>query len=116
MDRRKELKEQYKKIRPDMGIFIVHSNLSSNCYIEITKDLKSKINRTKFQLEFGSHPNKELQKDWKDHGEKNFIIEILEELEYDKNEPDKDYSEDLELLQIIWEEKLLKKGMEFYKN
>ena len=116
MDRRKELKEQYKNIKPDMGIFIVHSKYSNKCHIENAKDLKSKINRTKFQLELGSHPNKELQKEWKDHVETDFIIEILEKLEYDKDKPNKDYAEDLELLQIIWTEKLLKKGMKFYKN
>jgi len=47
---------------------------------------------------------------------KTFIIEILEKLKYDKDEPDNDYSEDLELLKIIWEEKLLQKGMKFYNN
>jgi len=114
MDRRKELKEQYKNIKPDMGIFIIHYKSSNKCYIENTKDLKSKINRTKFQLDLGSHPNKGLQKEWKDYGGKDFTIEILEKLKYDKDDPNKDYTEDLELLQIMWEEKLLQKDMKFY--
>jgi len=116
MDRKKELKEQYKNMRPDMGIFMVHSKSSGKCHIESTKDLKSKINRTKFQLELGSHPDRELQEEWDNYGEKDFIIEILEKLKYDKNEPDRDYTEDLELLKIMWEEKLLQKGMKFYKS
>ncbi len=116
MDRRKELREQYKQFKPDMGIFIIRSKSSNKCYIESTKDLKSKVNSTKFKLEFGNHPKKELQKEWKSYGEKNFIIEILEKLKYDKNESKTDYTEDLALLKMIWAEKLLQKGIKVYKN
>lgn len=109
MDRRKELKELYKTMKPDMGIFIIKSNLNDKCYIEGTKDLKSTLNSTKFKLESGYHPNKELQKLWKEYGEANFIIEILEKLKYDKDETKADYSEELNILKLIWEDKLSKK-------
>lgn len=114
MDRRKELKEQYKNMKPDMGIFMIRSNISNKCYIEGTQDLKGTMNKTKFQLKFDSFPNRELQKAWKEQGEPNFTMEILEQLQYDKDEAKTDYSEDLALLQMIWEEKLSQKGMEFY--
>ncbi len=115
MDRRKELKEQYKHMKPDMGIFIIRSKVNNKCYIEGTQDLKGTINSTKFKLGFGNHPNRELQKEWKDYGEANFKIEVLERLEYDKDESKIDYTEDLDLLQIIWEEKMRKENIEFYK-
>lgn len=82
--------------------------------IEATSNLKGKINGTKFKLNSGGHPNKELQKEWKEHGEEAFSIEVLENLEYDKDESKTDYSEELALLQMIWEEKLKKENMEFY--
>ncbi len=108
MDRKKELKLQYKQMRPQMGIFMIRSNFSNKCYVEKTQDLKGTINSTKFKLGLGNHPNRELQKEWKERGEADFTIEILENLEYDK--------EDLALLQMIWEEKLAKENMEFYKK
>ncbi len=116
MDRRKELKEQYKNMKPDMGVFIIKSNIKNKCYIEGTQDLKSTINSTKFKLELGFHPNKELQKEWKECGEENFSIEILEKLKYDKDESKEDYSEELNILKILWEDKLTENGMEFYKK
>lgn len=70
MDRRKELKEQYKNMKPDMGVFIIKSAIENKCYkcyIEAAQDLKSTINSTKFKLELGFHPNKELQKEWKEN-------------------------------------------------
>lgn len=115
MDRKKELKSQYKQMKPDMGIFIIRSKVNNKCYIETTQNLKGKINRTKFQLGAGSYVSRELQKDWEDYGEANFIIEILENLEYDKDESKTDYTEDLTLLQMIWEEKLTKENKEIYR-
>jgi len=116
MDRRKELKEKYKQLKPDMGVFAVCSSCSNKCYIEGVKDLKSRMNSTKFKLDIGSHPVAELQKEWKERGKDCFTFEILEKLEYDEDKSKTDYSEDLTLLRMIWEEKLLKKGLKFYKN
>jgi hypothetical protein len=115
MDRKKELKEQYKQMRTEMGIYIVRSQNSNKYLLEATQNMKGKINRTRFQLESGGHPVKQLQKDCKEKGPDNFTIEILERLEYDKDESKTDYSEELEIMRIIWEEKLKKENMEQYK-
>lgn len=116
MDRKKELKIQYKQMKKDMGIFIVRSKSSNKCYIEATQDLRGTMNGTMFKLGAGGHPNKELQKEWTDFGEGNFTIEILENLKYDKDESKTDYSEELALLKMIWEEKLINENMEFYRK
>lgn len=117
MDRKKELKELYKNIKPDMGIIMVNSNINNKCYIEVTQDLKSTINGTKFKLNSGNFYNSELQKEWKEFGEESFSIDILEILKYDKeDESKKDYSEDLAILKMIWEEKLSNQGMEIYEK
>jgi len=99
-----------------MGVFIISSSYNSKCYVEKATDLKSKMNRARFQLEFGNHPNKELQKEWKEGGEKQFTIEVLEKLGYDKDESKTDYTEELAILEMIWKEKLLQKCLKFYKN
>jgi hypothetical protein len=114
MDRRKELKEQYKQMKPDMGVFAIKSKAGSGYYIEAARNLKGAINRNRFQLGNGSHPNRELQKEWKELGEDGFTIEILEKLEYDKDASKTDYSEELELLKMMCEEKLMKENKEAY--
>ena len=116
MDRRKELKEQYKQMKPEMGIFIIRANSGNKCYLDATQNLRGAINRARFQLGAGSHPSRELQKDWTDNGEANFTIKILENLEYDKDESKTDYTEELALLKMIWEEKLAKENRELYKK
>lgn len=114
--RKKELQQQYKQMRPQMGIFIIRSQVSNKCYIEATQDLKGTMNGAQFKLETGSHPNRELQKEWNEFGLEKFSVEILETLEYDKDESKTDYKEDLALLKMIWEENLAKENMVLYKK
>ena len=116
MDRKKELKMQYKQMRPKMGIFIIRSKANNKCFLKATPNLRGVINGTRARLDGGLHPFRELQKEWDEFGPKNFTFEILENLEYDKDETKTDYSEELEVLQMLWEEKLAKENMEFYKK
>ncbi|MEZ4357778.1 MAG: GIY-YIG nuclease family protein [Eubacteriales bacterium] len=116
MDRKKELKLQYKQMKPKMGVFMIRSRANKKYYIMATKDLRGVVNGTIVRLNGGIHVNLELQKEWNDFGEENFVIDILEELKYDKDESKTDYSEELALLQMVWEEKLIKEGMKPYKK
>lgn len=116
LDRRNELKQQYKLRKTEMGIFIIRANIKKMCIIQSTPDLKGVMNGAKFKLETGNYPNRELQKEWNELGEDNFVIEILERLDYDTEESKTDYSEDLKLLEMIWEDKLKKEGYGFYRR
>lgn len=107
MGTKKELKESYKNRKPDMGIFKIECRMSGNCYLFESKDLRSQMNRFQFQLNMGSHPNRELQKEWKEQGAAGFILEVLERLEYDGNKSKNANIKDLEFLYSIWTERLL---------
>lgn len=113
MDRKKELKEQYKQMKTDMGVFIVKKK-NNNKYLLIgTQNLKGMMNRVKFQLENGSYPNRELQKDW-NASHDDFEFTILETLEYDKDESKTDYSEEVDIILIMLTEKLSEDNMVQY--
>lgn len=115
-NRRKALIEAYKQMKPDMGIFCIRARGSNQLFLETAHDLKSFINRTLFQLNMGSHPNKMLQQDWTKLGEEHFDIEVLEKLTYDKDETKEDYSEELAILRMMWEERLTAEGAVFYQK
>lgn len=115
--RKKELIAQYKQTKPRMGLFIIRSKVNNKCYLQATQDLRGVMNGAVVRLRAGMHPNRELQKEWKEFGAENFTMEILEHLAYDdKDEAKTDYSEELSLLQMIWEEKLTNENLEFYKK
>lgn len=114
--RRKELLEQYKQMKPDMGIFWIRSKGSKKCFLETSQNLKGKMNSTRFQLEAGQHPVQELQREWQQFGAGQFQFEILELLQYDKDESKTDYTEELAILKLMWEEKLSREQFVFYKR
>lgn len=99
-----------------MGIIIVRSKVNNKCYLQATQDIRGAMNGLLVRLKGGRHPNKELMAEWIKYGEDNFNVEVLVQLEYDKDEENKDYTEDLALLQLIWEEKLTEQGSQFYKK
>ena len=69
MKTRKELKEAYKQRKSKMGVFQIKNNTNGKIFIGSSIDLDAMWNRQKMQLQFGNHPNKALQKEWKEFGE-----------------------------------------------
>lgn len=114
MDRKKQLREQYKQMRPEMGVFLVRLQSGPQGYLEAVKDLKGVINSTVFKLKAGGHRHKKLQEAWNRHGAEAFVIEILETLDYRSDDPQADYSEDLAIMKLTWEERLKREGMELF--
>lgn len=113
--RKRELQQEYANTKQPMGIFIVRCKSNNKCYIQATPDLKGVMNGTYVKLLNSRHPNRELQKEWNELGEDSFVIEILEQLPYDEKDQEKeDYSQELAMLQIIWEEKLAGEDKVFY--
>lgn len=115
-NRKKELKEQYRLMKPEMGIFIIRTKDNKACYIEATNNLRAVINSTRAKILNNMHPNLEFQKIWNAIGSENYTIEILENLQYDNDESKTNYSEELILLEMIWDEKLKMENLEIYKK
>ena len=111
-DKKKELQAEYKQMKADMGIFAVINKETNKHFLVETKNLKGKINSTSFQLRSGAHTNRELLRDWQQLGADRFEITVLEQLEYEEGKDD--YRDDLELLRMLWTEKLAAEGIEFY--
>lgn len=112
--RKKELKEQYKQMRPDMGVLMIRCTANDKRLLVPARNLKSMINRLKFQLDLGSAPYKELQNDWKQYGPEKFEFEVLDTLEYSKDETKTDYTEELEHLCSLWKDKLKQENANLY--
>ena len=104
MDRREAIRS-YKETPRPMGVFRVHNLGNDRSLVGSTNDLPSMLNRQRFQLESGGHPNRILQKDWDDAGGQGFEFEILDVLD-PLEEPGYDPAEDLQALEAIWREKL----------
>jgi hypothetical protein len=100
MDRR-ELKRWYRETPRPMGVYRVLNRENGNALIAASADLTAILNRHRAQLNFGSHPDGELQRDWDRFGPEAFEFEILDTLE-PKDAPDYDPADDLEVLREMW--------------
>ncbi|KOP77685.1 GIY-YIG nuclease family protein [Cytobacillus solani] len=100
MDRKKELKQQYKEIKIEAGIFQIKNTKNNKIFIGSTRNLKT-LNGTKFALENGAYTNKMLQKEWSEYGKDAFEMEVLEILK-EKDDLYYNEKEELEKLEEKW--------------
>lgn len=105
MKTRKELKEEYKNRKVPMGVFQIKNNINGKIFVGSSIDLNAIWNRQRQALSMGSHPNDELQKDWKTYGESQFIYEILAEIEQEDNK-EIDYKKEVKALEEMYIDEL----------
>jgi len=110
---RKALIRQYKETRRPMGVFRVHNTVADKSFVGASRDLPSVLNRERFWLSHGGHPNRALQDDWNRLGPGAFAIEVLDTLSAAERS-DAELSEDLKVLEQLWLEKLSPYGERGY--
>jgi hypothetical protein len=103
---RKELIKEYKTTLRPMGIVQVKNSKNGRMYLTASANTPGTINSIRFQLKMGTFlPSPALTKDWKEMGEQNFVVEVLDELK-PVDDPAHDYRDDLKALEAMWMEKL----------
>ena len=105
MKTNKELAQEYKLIKPQMGVFQIKNEKNGKIFIGSSTDLRAIWNRFKVQLNFGSHRDKAMQSDWVAFGEDNFTFTILAEIEERENEK-VDYAKEVKTLEDMFIEEL----------
>jgi hypothetical protein len=105
MDRKKELKQEYKQRPVVAGVFQIRNLESGRFFFGSSLNMHGPLDRNRFLLAIGKHANEELQRDWNELGPDAFSFEVLETIPQ-RDEPEPDYSEDLAILEQIWLDKL----------
>lgn len=114
MNRRKELKMEYKMAVKPIGIYKIHNLENGKIYLGKSMNLDGAINSSGFQLKLNAHKNKSLQDEWNKLGADKFSFEILEVIEQ-SDEVGRNYKDELDNLQEIWVNKLQPYGEKEYK-
>ena len=112
---KKELKKKYLQTLRPMGILQVKNIVNDKIFITSGLNINGKMNSCKFQLEHGSHPNTNLQKDFKEFGSEQFQFAIIDYLE-PKDDTKTDYADDLKMLEEIWIDRLQPFGEKGYNK
>lgn len=110
---KKDLIRQYKETPRPAGVFRVRNVRAARSFVGTSTDLPSMLNRQRFQLDHGSHRDRDLQKDWSEAGPEAFTFEVLDELK-PREDPAWDPSDDLSVLLEMRIEALRAAGESFY--
>jgi len=112
-DRKKELKQQYKEMKIDAGVYQIRNIQNGKVLVASTRNLRT-LNGKRMQLkEGGTFFTKNLQAELKIFGLEAFVIEVLEVLE----KPEDGYFDEKEALKKLekqWLEKLQPYGERGY--
>ena len=111
----KQLKKEYQQTRRAIGVFLIRNNLNDKVFLAAGVNLPGLINRHRFQLVHGGHPNKELQADWNAIGGNNFAFEIVDELS-PRAGAELDERAEVAFLEKLWLEKLQPYGDRGYNQ
>ncbi len=112
---RKALVRRYKETPRPAGVFRVLNTETGRVLLGSSTDLPGMLNRQRFQLENNLHPDKELQRDWKELGPAAFTFDVLDVLK-PSDDPSYNPSEDLRTLKGMWLEKLTASGAPLYRQ
>jgi group I intron endonuclease len=113
MKTRKDIHREYRERVKPAGVYQVKNIVNGKVLLGSSLNLEGPLNRHKFMLKIGSHPNKALQKDWDELGPDQFAFEILEEVKV-KEDPNFNLKDELTLLEQIWLEQLQPFGEKGY--
>jgi len=102
---RKESIRAYKENWRPMGVYRIRNNISGRSLVAASSDIPSILNRHRAQLNFGSHPDRGLQRDWNEFGQNAFEFEVLDTLT-PPGDHGYDPTEDLHVLEDLWQAKL----------
>jgi hypothetical protein len=111
---RKALTRAYKETPRQMGVFRVRNRTNGKWLIGSSLDVPAMLNRQRFQLGAGGHPDRALQADWREFGPEAFEFETLDTLD-PPDEPGYDPAVDLRMLEQMWLEKLGRPGERGYR-
>ena len=106
---RKEATRKYKETPRAMGVFAIRNTSTGKTFVGSSTDMPARMNRHRSSLQFGGHPNRELQADWNSLGADAFELTVLDTLK-PSDEPGADPSEDLAVLEAMWRERLSEGG------
>lgn len=112
---RKALRREYKDTPRPAGLFRIRNTVTGKSLVGSSPDLPGMLNRQRFQLQNGSHPDKELQREWNELGGVAFEVDVLDRLE-PKKEPGYDPTQDLRVLKDMWIQKFVAAGVPLYAH
>ena len=103
---KKELQDAYKQRKVIGGLCAIKNKVNGKMLLAAVTNLQGYQNRFEFAQASAGCTDLKLKSDWEMFGKDAFELVILEELEKNDTQTDKEFSEDVKTLKEMWLEKL----------
>ncbi len=113
MINKKELKQQYLETRTRAGVYAIRNQVNGRALVAGSNNAQAALNRHRFQLRYGSHPNARLSEDFALCGESGFVFEVLDMVKH-RDDPTFDVALELEELVALWRQEIACEGDQGY--
>lgn len=105
MDRRKELKNQYKNREIIGGVYRITCSGNGRSWLKSTCDLNEQQNRFRFFLSGNFTPEPGMRTEWNQFGAASFSFAVLEELKKGELQTEEEFAKDIQTLFEMWLQK-----------
>ena len=102
---RRALARQARDAFSPMGVYAIREFATGRVRVGASRNVPGAINRIRFELRHGSHPDKDLQAAWRRDGPEGFSFEVLA-LVKERSEPGFDYGVELKELEALYRDEL----------
>jgi len=113
MTDRQALKRQYRDVETRAGVYAIRNTVDRRALVAGSRNAEAALNRHRFQLRYGSHPDARLAEDFARHGESAFVFEVLDMVK-PNGDPAFDPIAELEALVALWRDEIPCEGEQGY--
>ena len=105
MTNKKTLKRQYLETKTRAGVYAIRNKITGRALVAGSTNVQGTLNRHHFELRYGKHRNAKLAQDWVEHGETNFLFEVLDMVK-PSEDPAFNAAQELEMLVSLWRQEI----------
>ena len=105
MTNKKTLKRQYLETKTRAGVYAIRNQITGRALVAGSTDVQGILNRHRFELQHGLHRNASLARDWVEHGETNFLFDVLDMVK-PSEDPAFNVAGELEMLVSLWRQEV----------
>ena len=105
MANQQTLKRQYLETKTRAGVYAIRNKITGRALVAGSTNVQGTLNRHRFELRYGQHANAMLAQDWVEHGETNFLFEILDMVK-PSEDPAFNATQELEMLVGLWRQEI----------
>ena len=113
MTNKKTLKRQYLETTTRAGVYAIRNQITGRALVAGSTNAQGTLNRHRFELQHGLHRNASLAQDWVEHGETNFLFDVLDIVKPNED-PAFNAAQELEMLVSLWRQEIPCRGERGY--